>query len=102
MPLKTEEFSDDFYVDASSWIHEGDEGAIRKPNVAWKTVKVAVSDIRTANDSDIINPNNINNFDQHESFIINKEESFNSNSSWEVGEGSSIIIEDNHSSIREK
>ena len=31
MPSPIDEFSEEFYVDASSWIHEGDEGTLRKP-----------------------------------------------------------------------
>ena len=71
-------------------------------NVARRTIKVAASDIKTANDSDINDSININNNGQNESFISNKDhESLKINSSWEVVEENSIVIEVNNSSMQD-
>lgn len=93
-PDPSDKFSEEIISDASSWIQDEDEGVTRKPNVFGKGAKTAVSDKKTTNDSEVLSANNKYNNEQEE-FNHSEERngSIHINSSWEVVEGSSIIME---------
>lgn len=86
--------SEDVMSDASSCIQDEDEGITRKPNVFGNVTKTAVSDKKTANDSEVLSANNrFNNYNQGFNDSEERNGSIQINSSWEVVEGSSIIME---------
>ena len=90
MPVPTDELDSDIYSNASSCLNEEDEGIARKPNIFQNFKTLPYSEKKTANDSvNYSNPIT----PRKEIYCDNMNNSITINSSWEVVEGSSIIIE---------
>lgn len=94
MPNPSSELTSDVVSDASSCIQDDEEGIARKPNVFKNFRKITTSERKTANDSDYVSQNNPKVSPRTESYNNgNVNNSIELNSSWEVVEGSSIIME---------
>mmetsp|Transcript_11824 Transcript_11824/g.13425 ORF Transcript_11824/g.13425 Transcript_11824/m.13425 type:complete len:768 (-) Transcript_11824:17-2320(-) len=79
-----------FVSDASSCVLDEDEGTMRKPNELCNYNKVCNSDEKTANDSEYLSQRN---FRPDENNPNEQKGGIEINSSWEVLEGSSVVIE---------
>lgn len=94
MPNPSSELCSEIMSDASSWIQDEEEGIARKPNIFRNFNKLTTSEKKTANDSDNNSQNNFKNNNHYEhNYNGAGNNSLEINSSWEVIEGSSIIME---------
>ena len=89
MPIPEDELMSDIYSKNSSWLEDEDEGVARKPNVFWNFQVMTTSEKKTANESDHIS----NPITPHKEILQGDNNSIWVNSSWEVVEGSSIVME---------
>lgn len=92
MPNPSDPYSKNDDSNVSSCIDDEDEGIARKPNVMGRHKKLGSSDKKTANDSEIISKENGKDYGDGESFHRNND-SLGLHSSWEVIEGSSVVME---------